>query len=605
MKRKILIVVILILLILIIIFCLNEKKELDLDDVELVSDINTIVTNENIKDVDFSNLEVFDIDLTETLTITKGGVYNLTGTIDDGNLYIDTKESVKLILNNIKIINKSGPAIMIENANVVYIELASNSVNYLIDGADYTGIDNGEPNGTIFSKDDLILAGEGKLIVSANYEDGIVSKDNLKIISGTYEINSFDDAIRGKDSLVILNGNFNIDAGGDGIKATNDTDNNLGFILIENGNFEIIANNDGIQAETNLVINGGVFDIETGDGSSNSSSINEDWGNWQKAFDKNINMSGNINVDTDSAKGLKATKNIIVKGGEFVIDSSDDSIHSNEYVGISNGKFLIQSGDDGIHADNEIIIDNGDINIKKGYEGIEAESITINDGIISVIASDDGINAAGGNDSSAINGRPGMNNFADSGNSKITINGGNIFVDSSGDGIDANGSIYINGGTIVVNGPTNSGNGSLDYDVECKITGGLFVASGSSGMAQGVSSSSTQNSVMINFTKTINSDELISIYDSNGEEIITYKSGKNYQNLVVSTSELKLEKSYVVYTGGISTAEEINGLYKTGNYSNGSEYTTFSINSIITNVGSNNGMNQGMQSDRKDPMQRR
>lgn len=593
MKRKILIVGILISLVLIIIFCLNEKKELDLDDVELVSDINTIVTNENIQDVDFSNLEFFDIDLTETLKITKGGVYTLTGIIDDGYIYIDTKESVKLVLNNVKITNKSGPAIMVENSDVIYIELANDSVNYLTDGADYTDLEEGEPNGTIFSKDDLILAGDGKLIISSNYEDGIVSKDNLKIISGNYEINSFDDAIRGKDSLVILNGSFKIDSGGDGIKATNDTDNNLGFILIENGNFEIIANNDGIQAETDLVINGGIFDIETGNGSSNSSTTNNDWGNWQKPFDKNFNMSSNNNINTDSAKGLKATKNIIVKGGEFVIDSSDDSIHSNEYIGISNGKFLIQSGDDGIHADNEIIIDNGDINIKKSYEGIEAESITINDGIISIISSDDGTNAAGGNDSSSMNGRPGMNNFAGNGNSKITINGGNIFVDSSGDGIDANGSIYINDGTIVVNGPTNSGNGSLDYDTECKIKGGLLVASGSSGMAQGMSSSSTQNSVMINFTKIISAGELISIYDNNGEEIITYQASKDYQNLVVSTFDLKLKNSYVIYIGGNSTAEEKNGLYDVGGYSNGNEYATFTINNLITNIGSNNAMGMG------------
>ena len=40
----------------------------------------------------------------------------------------------------------------------------------------------------MYSKDDLILSGEGILKINGNYEDGIVSKDDLKVTSGSYEI---------------------------------------------------------------------------------------------------------------------------------------------------------------------------------------------------------------------------------------------------------------------------------------------------------------------------------------------------------------------------------------------------------------------------------
>lgn len=105
----------------------NKQKNNNIDDnnVDKVSDISITDNFKNITEVDYSKLERFDVKLTETLQIKKGGVYYLEGTIDDGQIYIDTKDSVKLVLNNVNITNKTGPAIMVENANQVYIELTS------------------------------------------------------------------------------------------------------------------------------------------------------------------------------------------------------------------------------------------------------------------------------------------------------------------------------------------------------------------------------------------------------------------------------------------------------------------------------------------------
>lgn len=599
MKKTIIIGITTVLLILLILnYFKHSKKNIDVDKVE---EIYTIENVRNIEEVDYSELEEFNVKLTDSLQIKKGGVYHLEGIIDNGQIYIDTKENVKLILNGVNITNKNGPAIMVENANQVYIELASNSVNYLTDGEDYSVSGDNEFDGTIFSKDDLILDGLGKLIIDANYADGIVAKDNLKIVNGNFEINAVDDAIRGKDSLVIMNGNFTINSLGDGLKATNDGNSKLGYILIENGEFNIVVTNDGIQAETDLVINNGDFNIKTGGGSANSSLENTNWGKWNDSFSKNNSIK---NKEMDSAKGLKSINNIVINNGNFTIDSSDDAIHSNAYVGISNGNFTINSGDDGIHADKEIIIDDGTININKSYEGIEANSIIINDGIINITSSDDGINAAGGNDASSMNNRPGMNNFEGNGNSKIQINGGNIYANASGDGIDANGSIYMTGGMVIINGPIDNSNGAIDYDKEFQITGGTFIASGSSGMAQNVSNNSTQTTVMINFSKSINADELISIFDSDGKEIITYKANKRYQNLVVSTPNFKLNETYTIYTSGTSESQEINGLYNNDGYKDGNKYTTFITNNVINNVGNSGGFNQGMNMGPNGPGKR-
>ncbi|MDE5587155.1 MAG: carbohydrate-binding domain-containing protein, partial [Bacilli bacterium] len=365
---------------------------------------------------------------------------------------------------------------------------------------------------------------------------------------------SADDGIRGKDSVYIKNGTFKIEAKGDGIKSTNDTDSEKGYVLIENGTFEINATLDGIQAETKLLIQNGTFDITTGGGSS-ITSTREDWGRW-----------GTTSSNNDSAKGIKSGDNLVIENGVITIDSSDDAIHSNNYLGIKSGTYYISSGDDGMHADTELIIDNGEIGITKSYEGLEASKITINDGNISVVASDDGINVAGGNDSSSM-GRPGANNFSSNANCILTINGGTIYVDASGDGLDSNGSIYMYGGTVTVDGSTNSGNGALDYDKECVIHGGILVAGGASGMSQGASSSSSIYNLLINFTSNYGDSDTITIIDSNNQEIVSYHSDKSYSSLVVASPKLKNGNTYTIKV-------------------NGSDYQTFTISSINTTIGS-------------------
>ena len=397
------------------------------------------------------------------ININYSGIYELSGTLTDGKIIINIKDegSVKLILNNVNITSSTLP-LYIENTKDTTIILKDDTINTLIDSNK-----NRDEDGVIYSKDDLIFEGLGTLNITSNYLDGIVSKDTLTIKEGTYNITSVDDAIRGKDYVEISNGIFNITSKGDGIKSTNTDDTSLGYIKIENG----------------------TFNITTGGGSINYSSNNS--GMW------NNNTSA---TNTVSAKAIKST-NIIINNGTYTLDSSDDSLHSNDTITINNGTFSISSGDDGIHADTSIAIKNGTINITKSYEGIESANITIEDGSIHIVSTDDGINVAGGNDSSSM-GRPGANNITSNTNQYLTINGGYIYVDTAGDGLDSNGSIYINGGTTIVNGPTNDGNGALDYDSECVIKGGTLISAGSSGMLQSASTNSD------NYTMTIVFDYL-------------------------------------------------------------------------------------------------
>lgn len=519
------------------------------------------------------------------ITINTAGVYVFSGKLDNGQVIIDLKDegTVKLVLNGAEINSLNNSPIFVKKANKAIITLPEGTENVIKDGENYVLEDSSdEPNAAIFSKANLIINGTGSLIVNGNYNNGVTSKDDLKITGGKINIYAKDDGILGKDMVIVKEGNIKIEAGGDGLKSTNNTEASKGFIAIQGGIFDIKAGSDGIQAETSMLIEDGKYTITTGGGSASAPEKIKAEGPNSRTKQESNTSTKTAQTEGQSSKGVKATSNISIGGGSFNIDSADDSLHSNNSINILAGDFTLTSGDDGIHADSSIEIKDGKINITKSYEGIESTLITFEGGETHVIASDDGINIGGGADGSSVNGRPGQNNLSSSGNNKLNITGGYISVDSNGDGLDANGSIYMSGGTVVVSGPTANNNGALDYDGEFVVTGGVLMSVGSSGMVQGPSESSNQNSVAMSFSTIQKAGTLFAVKDSKGNIIATLAPKKDYSTVVIASPDLKKGEEYTIYSGGTSTGTLLDGLYKDGEYKNGTQVVSFTITNSIT-----------------------
>lgn len=266
-------------------------------------------------------------------------------------------------------------------------------------------------------------------------------------------------------------------------------------------------------------------------------------------------------VITSASHGLSGKDSVRIANGSYTIVSGKDGIHaqnkddsSSGFVYLAGGTYTISAGDDGIHAASNVTISDGKIDITQSYEGIEGLSIDIAGGEISVLASDDGINAAGGNDSSSSSEgfQGGDDQFASTEGAYIQISGGVLHVNASGDGIDSNGDITVSGGETYVSGPTNDGNGSLDYNGSAQITGGIFAASGSSGMAQNFDSSSTQGTIMVNIDEQEGNTE-ISLLDSSSTELLSWTAEKQYSSIIISTPEIQQGETYTITTG---TAEQ-------------------------------------------------
>ena len=362
------------------------------------------------------------------LRIDDEGVYVITGTLINGQVLIEADENAKiqLVLNGVDISCENNAAIYIKSADKVFITLNEGTVNNLTDGTQYIQTDDNSVDGVIFSKADLTINGGGTLNINGNYKHGIISKDDLVITGGTYNIIAIKDALNGKDCVKIKDGTFTLEsAEGNGIQSKNDEDETKGYVYIAGGNIDIV--------------------------------------NCQ--------------------------------------------------------------------------------------EGIEGTAIIITDGIINIIAMDDGLNAASGITSSAENEGFKSGGFEGSeGSNKcyILISGGTLNVDASGDGIDTNGSLYITGGTTYVSGPENSGNGGLDYSGVADVTGGTVVITGSSGMAQSLSNTSTQYSILYNLSSVCEAGSEVKLTDGDGNVIVSHSPNKKYQSVVISTPDMIKNETYTL-----------------------------------------------------------
>ncbi len=292
--------------------------------------------------------------------ITEEGVYILSGKYE-GGVIIDAGESAKvqLVLNNAEITNSTGPAIYVKSADKVFITLPEGTENTLTDsGEEYTQSGEKSIDGVIFADSDLTLNGSGKLSVTAGYKHAIVSKKDLTITDGSYEITSAEKALEGENSIRICGGEFVIKAGDDALHADEENDKDKGFVYISGGSFNIESDDDGIHAVTVLTIDGGTFIITA-------------------------------------------------------------------------------------------------------HEALEATQVIINDGEISISASDDGINAA---------------KKSELYDPKVEINGGNIKIvmgQGDTDAVDSNGSIAVNGGSLNITAQS-----AFDFETEGKINGGEVTVNG-------------------------------------------------------------------------------------------------------------------------------
>ena len=470
-----------------------------------------------------------------TLTITTAGTYRIGGSCTEGAIIVSKGLSdVTLILDDLTLASSTTAPIVVKKSATVNIHLEGTST--LTDNEDPanetstdTTVAEAFEGAAIKVKSDssVTFCGDGNLNIVANAKNGIKGGSTSELIfngSGTINVSgnakyygattsgaAVNNGIGCDGSIVINQGTYIIKAANDGIKsapdATDETEGttidteSAGTVTINGGAFDIDVDGDGIQADTTLNINGGTFDIRT----------------W-----KGYSVWNDTLADAYSCKGLKASGDraeeagiepaLNITGGTFTLNTGDDAVHSDAYVTVTGGTFTIQTGDDGMHADTSLTIGteggltrDPDITINNSYEGLEGGTVYIYSGRQYVVASDDGVNAAGGSSNGSDPGAGGGNTFnpgggpggrpgsggnttpggstTTTGNYNIYIYGGDLYVNCDGDGLDSNGGLYLYGGTQAVFSMRSGGdNSAIDADGTVLIQGATVFTAGTAGM---------------------------------------------------------------------------------------------------------------------------
>ena len=279
--------------------------------------------------------------------------------------------------------------------------------------------------------------------------------------------------------------------------------------------------------------------------------------------DLTINGTGSLTVTAEYQHGIVCNDDFVITGGTVSVTAAQDTIHANDSARIKDADLTLSAGDDGIVVSNDdetsfIYVESGNITIPSCYEGLEATQITIAGGTIDIAPTDDGINANG-----------------NSGNSVITITGGEITVTNEAgrdaDGLDSNKDIYISGGKLFVSVSDSGGSCAIDYGSEnggkCEISGGTVLACGSSGMAEGFDSSSTQGFLMQ--TAAASAGTIVTVIDAAGNELISEKIPYSFSSVLVSLPEMKIGDTCTLIVGDTETEMTVDNVSNGGGFGGG------------------------------------
>lgn len=539
------------------------------------------------------------------VVISSAGTYIVSGELTDGQLLVDAgdDDKVQLVLAGTTIHNEDGPAIYVRNADKCFVTLDAGTENNLSDGSSYAlESDSDEPYATLFSRCDLTLNGSGMLNVTSAYRHAVCSKDDLVIVSGTYNISAVEDGLRGRDSVKVRDGVFAIQAGGDGIKSNKDDDSTKGFVSIDGGTFGIQAGDDAVQGKTLVRLAGGLLTVA----------------------------------------------------------ANDDAFHSDLEMHLLGASIEASAGDDAFHAETKLTVDGGTVNVASCNEGYEAEKVYVNGGDTHIVASDDGVNAsaadlsddadadtvsstlpnggtpgapgkgggaatpdaggqapagaqrggqapsaagvqqggqapdaagaqqggsapeppagdnAGGAGGATDPGQQGGDPAAGGGVGQtdssclIQVNGGYVVVDSVGDAIDSNGNVEVTGGVLLVSGPTSDGDGAFDYDGSATISGGTVLMVGSTGMAQSFTGG-TQAFAMTSASGE--AGQSVCVVDGSGNVVVSLTATKRFGMVLTSSAVFAEGGEYALFIGGEAANANADGYTDSGTVSGGSETT--------------------------------
>ena len=576
------------------------------------------------------------------ITISAGGTYRLSGKLTKGQVLVTGSEKVKLYLDGVEIAggrqeipdaveitSPSGPALVCTNEKRTILSLAKGSQNILTDSADNADT---EINGcnvsacALFAQDKLTINGSGSLTVTGSSVDGIVCKDDLKLVNGTITVEAAQDGVKGKDCVAMFGADLNVTAGNDGIKSTESNDDTKGFLQLEQGSATVQAGGDCLQAETLVWIADGTYHL-----TSSGTAVNTETG------------------EVNSSKGIHCGGDVEIAGGKLTIDAAEDGVNCTGSLELQAGEVDVTSAEDGIQADGDLTVSGGAVTItttgtvaasaqddfqpnnfgggnfggngnippdnadnRQNAAASDASAIpaaamqstadsstdagasaaaamttaaedatskgikcggnlTMSGGSCTIDSTDHAVHAAGTAVFSGTTLEITSDNKGISSHGDLEISGGDITIHSCTEGVESKAEMTISGGNVRILDASDDGlntGGSDSGSYAMTITGGTLLALSSKGMME-----YPESGCLIATNCNAAAGEQISIVDKNGTVLATLQSPKAVSDVIYGIGDSD-SADYTIVTGGTydGTLNE-DGYGEGGSVSGGTEVT--------------------------------
>ena len=450
----------------------------------------------------------------QTLTITQAGTYVLTGIGKNIKLVVEAADTdqVHLVFQNLTL-EGEGTLLQINKAQEVVISLAEGSQNALTESQ---ANDDEEVKATIHSQVPLTLNGTGNLTLTALTKNALEVEDDLKVLGGTYTVKAANHGFKAEGALAIEAATLTIEAGKDGLHAEHDETTERANISLNPTQLSIAATEDGVDAGNELTIKGGTITV------------------------------------SQSEEGLEA-RVIRQLGGDVTIKSSDDGVNASAGSSGKTTDTSATSKTTDASATSNTADTSSSASQATATPAATSQADQANKDKNATLPSPPAGQAPPQGGQPPQNGQgpggmpPGGQEESDP-SLQIILEGGTLTIDAEGDGIDSNGTVSISGGSLVVNGSVQGGNGPLDAAGDITITGGRVWALGTSDMLQGFAQGSTQASITANIAGT--AGQTLIILDANGKEVARQTASKDFQAVIMSSADLVDGQTYTIQVEG-------------------------------------------------------
>ena len=478
----------------------------------------------------------------QTLTITQAGTYVLTGSGKNIKLVVEAADTdqVHLVFQNLTL-EGEGSLLRINKAQEVVISLAEGSQNALTESQ---ASDDEKVKATIHSQVPLTLNGTGNLTLTALTKNALEVGDDLKVLGGTYTVKAANHGFKTEGALDIEAATLSIEAGKDGLHAEHDETTERANISLNPTQLSIAATEDGVDAGNELTIKGGTITVSQSEEGLEARVIRQLGGDVTiKSSDDGVNASaGSSSKTTDMSTTSKTTEASATSNSADTSPSASQATSNSADTSSSASQATSDSAtasapDSQATADSASASQTDQANKDKNQTppAPPAGQAPPQGGHPPQNGQGPGGMPPGGQEESD----PSL---------QIILAGGTLTIDAEGDGIDSNGTASISGGSLVVNGSVQGGNGPLDAAGDITITGGRVWALGTSDMLQGFAQGSTQASITANIAGT--AGQTLIILDANGKEVARQTASKDFQAVIMSSADLVDGQTYTIQVEG-------------------------------------------------------